>query len=291
MTKNIAISLLFTVATVALLGFIWFGQTNARLNATNARQEATQLEFGQRNYEQYCAACHGLAGDGAGPQNKAAPGLSNLQASKGPGTEAFTTTNGIQKKYGSLRNYVEAMIANGIRGTAMPAWKQQGMRDDQIQAIASYVMAMQGGAVSPIALAASKEWNATETAKIPTPNATPEPPLDDPVADAGRALFRNVGCIGCHNVTDVAAVGPGMAGLFGPTGTKSYGTVLPNGKEVNDANVLEWIKVGGGGPGVGPQAADAPLGGGEYGAMPAQAGIVDDDQIAQIIAYLKTLER
>ena len=55
MTKNIAISLLFTVATVALLGFIWFGQTNARLNATNARQEATQLEFGQRNYEQYCA--------------------------------------------------------------------------------------------------------------------------------------------------------------------------------------------------------------------------------------------
>ncbi|HYF66460.1 MAG TPA: c-type cytochrome [Herpetosiphonaceae bacterium] len=291
MTKNIAISLLFTVATVALLGYIWFGQTSDRLVATTQRQDAQQLEFGQRNYEQYCAACHGLAGEGAGPQLKSAPPLNSLQTGKGPGTEAFTTTNGIQKKYGSLRNYVEAMITNGIRGTAMPAWKQQGMRDDQIRAIAAYVMAMQGGAVSPVAKSVAAEWNATETAKIPTPVATPEPPLDDPQANAGRDLFRGRGCVGCHNVTDKPAVGPGLAGLFTPEGTVAYGTVLPNGEEVNDATVLEWIKVGGGGPGVGPDANDSPTGGGEYGPMPAQAGVVNDEEIGQIIAYLKTLTR
>ena len=32
---------------------------------------------------------------------------------------------------------------------------------------------------------------------------------------------------------------------FGPDGTKAYGTILPNGKPVNDADVLEWIKNGG----------------------------------------------
>ncbi len=290
MTKNIAISLFFTLATVVLLGYIWFGQTYDRLAATNLRETALELEFGQRNYEQYCASCHGLSGEGAGPGNAGAPALSVLQDTKGPGTEAFTITNGIQKKYGSLRNYVEAIITSGIRGTAMPAWAEQGMRPDQIKAIAAYVMAMQGGAVSPVAKETAKEWKATEVAKLP-PTATPnEPPLEDPIADAGRAQFRRV-CSSCHNVTDQPLVGPGMAGLFGPEGTKSYGTILPNGNEVNDANVLEWIKVGGGGPGVHPPAADAPAGATEYGPMPGQAGIYTDEEITQIIAYLKTLER
>jgi mono/diheme cytochrome c family protein len=290
MTKNIAISLLFTLATVVLLGFIWFGQTNARLEATNLRQDAQQLEFGQRNYEQYCATCHGLSGEGAGPGNAGAPALNALQTAKGPGTEAYTITNGIQKKYGSLVNYIESTIANGIRGTAMPAWKSQGMRDDQIKAIAAYVMSMQGGAVSPVALETAKEWHATEVAKLP-PSATPnEPPLEDPVAEAGRTQFRRV-CSSCHNVTDQPLVGPGLAGLFGADGTKAYGKVLPNGKDVNDADVLEWIKAGGGGPGKHPKSADAPAGATEYGPMPGQAGIYTDEEISQIIAYLKTLER
>ena len=124
MTKNIAVSLLFSLATIALLGYIWFGQTTQRLEATNNREVAQRLEFGQRNYEQYCATCHGLAGEGGGARpDLGAPALSTLQTLKGPGTAAYTDTNGIQKKYGSLLNYVEATIANGIRGTAMPAWK------------------------------------------------------------------------------------------------------------------------------------------------------------------------
>src|SRR5690349_15030736 len=98
MTKNIAISLFFTLATIALLGYIWFGQTSQRLAATNARQDAVQLEFGQRNYEQYCATCHGLAGGGNMPATTAfgAPALNTLQGRKGPGTAAYTSTNGIQ---------------------------------------------------------------------------------------------------------------------------------------------------------------------------------------------------
>lgn len=285
MTKNIATALLFSLATIVMLGYIWFVQTEPRLVATNNRTVARELEFGQRNYEQYCASCHGLAGEGGGPTFAGAPPLNNLQDTKGPGTTAYTDTNGIQKKYGTLRNYIEARISAGVPGTLMPAWKGL-MRDDQIRAVAAYLMSMQGGAVTADAKAVAGEWKQTEIAKLP-PSPTPsEPPLDDPVANEGRAVFRSV-CAGCHGVGEAKIVGPGLAGLFGPDGTAAYGPVLPNGEAVTDASVAEWIKVGGGGPGVGPE----PLDGEDYTPMGGMAAAVNDEQIAQIIAYLKTLER
>ncbi len=291
MTKNIAISLFFALATVALLGYIWFGQTNQRLAATNNRQLAEQIEFGQRNYEQYCAACHNLDGSGNGPAYPA-PALNQLQATKGPGTEAYTTTNGIQKKYGSLRNYIEFTIAYGVRGSPMPAWKANGMRDDQVQAIAAYIMSMQGGAVTQDAQQSAAVWKETEVAKLP-PTPTPSiPKPEDPVAAAGYDLFFGAaGCYGCHNVSDKPLAGPGLAGLFGPNGTAAYGTTLPNGEPVNEENVHAWIVNGGGGPDVGPESQD----GQNYGPMPARGGqtaqSLPDEDIDKIIAYLKTLER
>ena len=287
MTKNIAISLLFSVATVVLLGYIWFGQTAQRLEATGLRQEAQQIEFGQRNYEQYCASCHGLAGEGAGPVFSA-PALNNLQQIKGPGTQGYEADNGVLAKYGSLRNYIEFTIAYGIRGTQMPAWKAQGMRDDQVEAIAAYVMSMQGGAVTEAALDTANTWKQTEIANQP-PTPTPEVSFDTEEQRVGYDAF-NLYCASCHSTSTEPLVGPGLAGLFGPEGTVAYGTVLPNGKEVNEANVAEWIRVGGGGEG-GPDAQDAPPGLEEYPAMPAMEGVVNDDQIAAIIEYLKLLER
>lgn len=284
MSKNIAVSLLFTVATIALLGYIWLGQTQQRLEVTNLRQKAQQLEFGQRNYEQYCASCHGLAGEGGGPSLRSAPSLVDLQTRIGAESKVYTDTYGVQKKYGTLHNYVEAIIAQGKPGTAMPAWKQQGMRDDQVRAIAAYVMSMQGGAVSPVALESSKVWAATTEAGLP-PTATPsEPPPDDPAAAAGLQTF-NTFCQSCHSKTADKLVGPGLLGLFSANGTVAYGTVLPNGKEVNDANVAEWIKIGGGGPGVGPEPKD----GQNYTLMPGFPNL-SDQQIAELIAYLKLLQ-
>ncbi|HEY1014988.1 MAG TPA: c-type cytochrome [Herpetosiphonaceae bacterium] len=279
MTKNIAISLFFTLATVALLGYIWFGQTAERLVATNARQEALQLEFGQRNYEQYCASCHGLAGGGGMPPTVAfgAPSLNDLQGRKGPGTAAYTSTNGIQKKYGSLRNYVEYTIANGVRDTAMPAWKANGMRDDQVKAIAAYVISMQGGSLTEAALANGDSYKQTAQAVAPTVASTPVP---TEIA-AGAEAF--MGCRGCHTTTTDALSGPGLAGLFG-AGTKAYGKTLPNGKEVNTANVREWIIQGGGGPGVGPE----PLDGSNFPPMLPKGGLpITDEQVDEIVKFLE----
>lgn len=281
MTKNIAISLFFTLATVALLGYIWFGQTAQRLVATNARQDALQLEFGQRNYEQYCASCHGLAGGGNMPPTVAfgAPPLNDLQARKGPNTAAYTSTNGIQKKYGSLRNYVESIIANGVRDTAMPAWKANGMRDDQIQAIAAYVISMQGNTLTAAALENDTSYQQTAKALAPTP-ATTAVPLD---IAAGEAAFA--GCRGCHTLTTDSLSGPGLGGLFG-SGTKAYGKLLPNGKEVNADTVREWIIQGGGGAGVGPE----PLDGSSYPPMLPKGGLpISDDEVDEIVKFLEVV--
>src|SRR5687768_7477573 len=100
MTRNIFMAFLFTIASVVVLFVVWFQETT-RLPEANATAMATQLEFGQRNYEEYCARCHGLDGS-----NISAVPLNNLQERLGPDTVAFTQTNGIKQKYGTLRNYV-----------------------------------------------------------------------------------------------------------------------------------------------------------------------------------------
>ena len=40
---------------------------------------------------------------------------------------------------------------------------------------------------------------------------------------------------------DQKLVGPGLGGLFQPEGTAAFGTKLPNGKDVTEENVHEWI--------------------------------------------------
>src|SRR5262245_37071703 len=142
MTRNIFMAFLFTIASVVVLFLVWFQETN-RLPVANNKALATKLEFGQRNFEQYCARCHGLDGSGI-----TAPGLNSLQDRYNPSTVAFTQTNGIKQKYGTLRNYVESRISSGSPGTPMPAWSVEfggPMRPDQIEAVTEYVMSLQGG--------------------------------------------------------------------------------------------------------------------------------------------------
>ena len=81
-------------------------------------------------------------------------------------------------------------------------------------------------------------------------------------AAKGKEVFEQ--CSVCHNVdTDEKKMGPSLKGLF-------KRSKLPNGKPVNDANVLEQINNGGNG-------------------MPAYADILSADDKANVLAYLKTL--
>lgn len=99
-------------------------------------------------------------------------------------------------------------------------------------------------------------------------------PVAQPSGDPARGaeLFQTTGCVSCHTTTDQQLVGPGLRGFM--QGEGPYGDQLPNGKPLTDANVAEWIKLGGSG---------------EIGNMPGNPALTDE-QLMDLVAYLKTLE-
>jgi cytochrome c len=85
-------------------------------------------------------------------------------------------------------------------------------------------------------------------------------------------------CLPCHSTGTDKKVGPGLADLFSPGGPTlpagvDYGGKLPNGAAINDANVAAWVREGGRG---------------QIGMMPGMK--MSDEEMAALIAYMKTLE-
>lgn len=285
MTRNILIATLFSLATAILLGIIFIGESQ-RLPTSDAAIAAEHLERGARDYEQYCATCHGLAGQG-GVAN-GAPRLNNISyrylTPGADGVAPFDVKNGIKEKYGTLRNYIEATLYSGVRGAPMPAFGAQGtLRQDQIENLASYILSWRtnedaNNLTDAALLAANLE--ATRIAPTADPNANP--------VSQGQAVFTAKGCVGCHNMNDQksAANAPGLGGLFQAGGTAAFGENLPNGKPVNEENVKDWILKGSV-----PYAADQipSVDGQEYGVMPGFQ--VTDDEYAQLLVWLQAHNR
>lgn len=95
-------------------------------------------------------------------------------------------------------------------------------------------------------------------------------------AENGKALFAP--CAACHTTTTTQLIGPGLAGLFSASGpvlpaSVNYDGKLPNGKERTETNLAAWIREGGSG---------------QLGYMPPHT--LDDQQMADLMAYLRTLE-
>jgi mono/diheme cytochrome c family protein len=288
MTRNLTIATLFLLASTLLLGYIWVRE-NYVLAAREQRFNGALLTRGARDYEQYCAACHGLTGEG-GVAN-AAPQINNLPNTLGDRLDGPT---GIVAKYGTVRNFVEATVTSGVRGTAMPRWSARlggPLRDDQIQNIAAYVSSWWGpqGSTSPNisadAAAAAAAYKQAQQAAA----AAGAP--DTPVGRGGAIFTAN--CASCHNLNnkDSGVPAPGLGGLFGPDGTAALGKKLPNTKDVTVENWIEWVKKGGAAFAGGPQQQPA-SGFGPYqiAAMPAFPQF-DDKQIADLLAFLSTHDR
>ncbi|MCS6939580.1 MAG: c-type cytochrome [Roseiflexaceae bacterium] len=109
-----------------------------------------------------------------------------------------------------------------------------------------------------------------------------EAPASGPVvgdAARGQIVFERAGCNACHTTTTEFRVGTGMAGVLQPEGPVyppgiDYGGMLPNGAPRTEENVAAFIRT---------------TNQGQIGVMPGRA--LSDQQMADLIAYLRTLRR
>jgi mono/diheme cytochrome c family protein len=290
MTRNLTLATIFLFASTLLLGYIWVREHYV-LDERTDRFEGALTSRGARDFEQYCAPCHGLTGEGG--VNAGAPQINNLPTTLKQ-QDRLDGPNGIIAKYGTIRNFVEATITSGVKGTAMPRWSARlggPLRDDQIKNIAGYIQSWWAEQDNPNpnlsgdAVQAATEYKdaAQKTAIAAGGGATP--------VDRGKALFAQ--CASCHqlNDKDSGVPAPGLGGLFGPDGTAAYGKVLPNTKPVNPENFFEWVKKGGGAFANGPQAEPA------SGHGPYQIAVMppfpqfNDQQLADLLAFISTHER
>ncbi|HEX5835388.1 MAG TPA: cytochrome c oxidase subunit II [Pyrinomonadaceae bacterium] len=93
-------------------------------------------------------------------------------------------------------------------------------------------------------------------------------------AAAGQQLYQTLGCVSCHGANGEGGRGPTLAGLFGRA------TPLEGGQTINadEAYIRESIL----NPGVKIVAGFTPI-------MPTFQGQVTEDQLVQLIAFIKSL--
>ena len=96
-----------------------------------------------------------------------------------------------------------------------------------------------------------------------------------PMAMAGENLFRKLGCISCHAANDTGR-GPSLAGLLGKAvRLQSGATVTADENYIRESILEPPAKIVAGYPSI----------------MPTFKGLISEDGIMQIIAYLKSLKR
>jgi cytochrome c oxidase subunit 2 len=127
--------------------------------------------------------------------------------------------------------------------------------------------------------AAFEQWlRGSETAAPPaaaaaTPAAPVSLPGTTPMAAEGEKLFNQLGCIACHLPTGKGP-GPSLVGVFGKPVKLTSGETMT----ADEAYLREHILT----PGKKVVAGFPPI-------MPSFQGRVSEDQLVQLIAYMKSL--
>ena len=156
------------------LGLLWFGVFLIQDQGMAAT--AVDLKLGERVYMQSCAACHGVGGDGKGPE------AYRLQ------TKPRDFTSGLYKFHSTpsgsfpLDADIERTIQQGVRGTSM--LPQLHLSNREIVSVAQYLKTL------------SRRFQGEkpgEALKIPPPST-----LTSKLIAAGRSKFEEAGCAECH---------------------------------------------------------------------------------------------
>jgi cytochrome c oxidase subunit 2 len=220
-----------------------------------AEAKLSPVELGKQIYAQKgCNACHSLNGS-----RLVGPSFLKIFGREG------TYTDG--KAYVADENYLRESILQPNKHIVasyppnlMPVFEGQ-LNDRQIEALISWMRTLNGEAPA-----------AAET----------KPAVDDAAmlaklspAERGKHWYETKICVTCHSLDGSKLVGPSFQGIYGRTAKLEGGTEVPS----DDAYITESI--------LNPMAKVAA---GYAPAMPPYAGQLDEAQIADIIAFMKTVK-
>jgi mono/diheme cytochrome c family protein len=273
-------------------------------------------------FRKHCVACHGISGDGAGPN---AAALMPYPRDYRQGIFKYTSTSGGGKP---VREDLLRTLQSGIPGTAMPSFDK--LPAEQLEALVEYVkyLSIRGEtelfvisqvvdedetldpaklsniieeSVTPV----TKAWDAADSFRVvpPSPPPTDTPELLAASLRAGRAIFLSTGaqCYKCHG-TEGRGDGERRP-LYDDWNKKKIGSsseetqrlsanfTLPL-EELKPRNFTEGIFHGGDRPedqyyrvAVGIKGTPMPPGGASQGSK----GILSPEDIWHVVNYVRSL--
>ncbi|MCO5089787.1 c-type cytochrome [Bosea sp. (in: a-proteobacteria)] len=302
------------LAVLGLMGLIFVALSVASFVDSRGQVVPAKVTYagfdaveGKRIFQAYnCMGCHTIVGNGA----YLGPDLTKLYAAVGPAwLEAFLPSAGAWPKSGAVKLQLQNKAVAGEAGvetieaylekypaaaeridrrggkvTQMPNLPFGRDEARKLVAFLKYTSAMNTEGWPPV----PKVDGLTFPAATPMPAAARQAALVPaegtgraaaaPLSAAahGAALAEENGCTACHAKDRERLVGPGWGGLYGST------VKLADGSSVvaDDAYLTEKILT--------PDARV--VAGYEAGVMPSFAEILDKDQIADVVAYIRSLE-
>ncbi|MGD8626064.1 MAG: c-type cytochrome [Anaerolineae bacterium] len=197
--RNVIIGIVATVLVIALLLVIFIYEPD-RMDQTAAAQEGKAIARGAKLYDQYCAGCHGLRGEGlAGVY----PALNR--------DDLFENREDISF-YGTLHDFVYLNIASGHPTQRMPSWSEEyggPLRNDQIEDITQFVVNWQGPQPEDV----PKGTAGAQPTAAPEPTAAgTQAPAGEGDPASGETVFA-ANCASCHGQNaEGGSLGPSLLG-------------------------------------------------------------------------------
>ncbi len=242
---------------VATLVVVYLFNEGHRRDVAAEQKIEESTERGVAAYVSYCFECHGEEGMAGG-------GRQGIPLNTAQNQEEDTAIWEVREP--ELRLTIERG-----RGLIMPAWAQSEGGPLNPEQVTDLINLIHTGAWDDVreAVLQANEGSIPAPPPLPTPEGgAPE----DPAAAAGLALYQ-ANCMGCHSIDGVAGAGPTWLDLYGATITLEGGETVV----ADDEYIIESI-----------QNPTAKIHEGYGPIMPPFAQLTDEE-IAQLIAYMKTI--
>lgn len=303
--RALAVLGLMAILFVALSAFS-FLDSRGQVIPSEVKYASFDAVEGKRVFQSYnCMGCHTIVGNGA----YFGPDLTKLYGDVGPAwLEAFLPSAGSWPTKGAVNlqlqneavaadagiNNIEAylekypaanerIVRRGSHATTMPNLPLTRTEVGRLIAFLKYTSEMntEGWPPTPkvdgLTFPHAKPLSAALRTAVPaTEAASTTSPEPVPLVTNGKMLAEEYGCTACHATDSKRLVGPGWGGIYGSEVTLADGSTVKR----DDAYLTESI--------LDPDARLAE--GFEPGAMPSFAEMLDADQVAAIVAYIRNLE-